>query len=61
MDGKFSMHIDLGNDAMRTSRHVAAALHELATKIERHGIMNTPRKIMDVNGNTVGEWHLEPM
>jgi hypothetical protein len=57
---KFTLEIDLGNDAMQTGSDVAAALRRLAVKLSDslfdegadHG------RIMDLNGNKVGTWEV---
>lgn len=54
--GKFSMRITLGNDAMQTPEHVAAALCHAAGRILRG---EDGGKVMDDNGNSVGVWNLE--
>lgn len=59
---KFTLEIDLGNDAMQTSAHVADALRLLSRKIQLGGraLMDTEDygKIMDDNGNSVGRWEV---
>jgi hypothetical protein len=55
----FTLQITLGNDAMRTPRHVAAALRAVAKTVASHqsvGVFEQLRSIMDVNGNSVGRW-----
>lgn len=65
MDGKFTLEIDMGNDAMRTRRDLARTLKDLAEKLKTRGIKPTwaaPGKytdsggILDDNGNSVGQW-----
>lgn len=63
---KFSMTIELGNDAMQTHRHVAKALNELAERIKKAPFSKVgcepaqnEGKIRDANGNTVGKWSIE--
>jgi len=54
---RFTLEIELGNDGMRTSQHVAEALYEIAQRVyPRH---EEEGKIRDVNGNTVGGWSFE--
>jgi len=57
---RFTLTIELGNDAMLTGEDVADALDEVC-----HGINTTSPmlvgetdKIRDVNGNTVGKWEV---
>lgn len=56
------VRITLGNDAMRTSSDVAAALRKVASRLEENGyledeeIQSLVRGIMDRNDSTVGEW-----
>ena len=50
---KFTLEIEMGNDAMRTPLQVSAAIGIVRTAIaagRSDGI------IRDVNGNTVGRW-----
>ena len=54
MYSKFDLHIDLGNEAMRSGLDVAAALREVADKIERD--LEATGAIRDANGNTVGKY-----
>ena len=52
---KFTLHIELGNDAMQTATDVAGALRIVETQLcagKEFG------KILDVNGNSVGRWSL---
>jgi hypothetical protein len=57
MNGKFTVTIELGNDAMRTRKAVARTLGLVADNMvqtrEKSG------RIRDTNGNTVGEWKFE--
>lgn len=65
---KFSLEIDLVNDAMDSSEELADALRRIATRIHdakyveqlngEEGQDDITRGIMDANGNTVGEWTL---
>lgn len=54
MNGKFTVTIELGNDAMRTKAHLSTALKSVALLVPKQesGI------IRDINGNKVGEWAL---
>jgi hypothetical protein len=60
---KFILEIETGNDAMRTSRDISTALNQVALLIRGDSLhylkMMSPKKIMDVNGNTIGTWSLE--
>ena len=51
--GRFRLVIDLGNDEMRTRKHIAGALRSVAYKLENG---HESGKIRDENGNTVGEF-----
>lgn len=58
---KFKLEIELGNDAMCTSRDVANALLEVARKLgsaETHLRLEASARIKDDNGNKVGEWEV---
>lgn len=55
----FTITIRLGNDAMQTTENVAAALEKTAEKIRDY--QDPPAageggRVMDVNGQSVGEW-----
>jgi hypothetical protein len=56
----FILEIELGNDGMQTSAHIAAALTKVVKQLTNvamaKGIIV---KIMDVNGNSVGRWGYE--
>ena len=55
----FTLTIELGNDAMQNASDVARALRKLAGKIDlREFDKIDGGKIMDVNGNSVGEWEV---
>lgn len=57
---KFTLIINIGNDAMSTPDDVADALERVAEKIRRCNIeqdFNGP--IMDLNGNKVGVWGID--
>jgi hypothetical protein len=58
---KFTLTIELGNDAMQKRSHVAKALRDAAKEVVSSPatVRNEGRKIRDVNGNTVGEWKFE--
>ena len=53
---KFTLEIELGNDAMRTANDVANALDRIADEVLFVGL--TGRAIRDTNGNTVGKWEV---
>lgn len=54
-DRVFTMKIELGNDSMRTHRHVAQALRVVADRLLR---ADTTGSIRDDNGNTVGRFSI---
>ncbi len=54
---KFMLEIILGNDVMRTADDVVEALDGVTSKLEE-GMLGAT--IVDVNGNTVGFYELEP-
>ena len=58
---KFSVEIDLGNDAMRSELDLADALARIAKQIKFYSACHiaTDGKVKDVNGNTVGRWKTE--
>ena len=59
---KFVLRIDLGNDAMQTRADIEEVLRKLGKNL---AYMSDPPedgdegKIQDINGNTVGEWHVD--
>ena len=59
---KFTLEIELGNDAMRTTDDIATALREIATNIDKEPPQNPIKRfagshpILDVNGNSVGSF-----
>lgn len=64
---EFVLRIQIGNDDMEQSVHVARALRAVATRMEEKGYLEDimeegpkslpfTRGIKDSNGNTVGEW-----
>ena len=55
---KFSLEIELGNDAMLTARDVAWALLSVSQSLMDKG-WHAPQKIRDENGNTVGRISVE--
>ena len=56
--GTFTLEITLGNDAMQTPQDVAAALRELANRLDALAGSDDEQRIRDANGNTVGRWTL---
>ena len=55
---KFTLDIDLGNDAMQTADDVAEALRRVAKRLEADRDLSSGL-IRDLNGNTVGVWVAE--
>ena len=53
MMGKFTVEIDVGNDAMRTRHDIAQALLELAAKLVSNTYVEA-LPVKDSNGKTVG-------
>lgn len=54
---KFVLIIELGNAGMTNSQQVAEALRKTADKVQHARVRSHEGgKIMDVNGNSVGEW-----
>jgi hypothetical protein len=56
MDGTFKLEIELGNDDMQTSDHIAEALRNVADQLDRGA---PGGRIVDENGNTVGRYEVE--
>ena len=52
--GTFTVKIETGNDAMRSPQNVAAALVRIAAHLHAG---KDSGKILDVNGNSVGEFY----
>lgn len=58
----FFVRIEMGNDGMSTSQHVAWALNDISRRIESNKYLEDPefeeltRGVKDNNGNTVGSW-----
>lgn len=62
MADKFTLTINLGNEAMQTPQDIAEALREVVRRLDLHSLQGTEPitgKIRDLNGNTVGEWKIE--
>lgn len=53
MGKKFTLTINLGNEAMQTGEDVAEAVALAVYSIEQQ---EGPGRIYDANGNQVGEW-----
>lgn len=56
---KFTLSIDLGNQAMRTPADVARALRQAAERVEKYLGSPVNMVIKDDNGNKVGTWRIE--
>lgn len=52
---RFMLNIDMRNVAMRSDEDVAAAIHEVARKVEESSQSGIVR---DANGNTVGSYEV---
>jgi hypothetical protein len=52
---EFNVSIELGNDTMQTTEHVADALDRIA-KVLRTGGSVQKGRVRDLNGNHVGSW-----
>ena len=55
---RFQLNLQLGNDKMRTSHHVAQALRKVAAILEAGHAHpeEDEKKILDINGNSCGKW-----
>jgi hypothetical protein len=59
---RFTLYIDLVNEAMDNYEDVCNALIDVARRIRKNGYFFTSdisRKVLDENGNTVGYWAVE--
>jgi hypothetical protein len=59
---QFTLKINLGNDAMITGYDIAGALRDIADKVNDNEDMREftgQKRIMDINGNTVGSWQVK--
>ena|SRR5699024_2034452 len=56
---KFTLEIDLGNDAMMSADHLIDALTQLAERLGCIEYGKTTGKIQDRNGRSVGKWELK--
>ena len=57
----FILKIELGNDMMSSSLHVADALRKVADRLNRVDYpldMPMTKGVKDANGNTVGSWEI---
>lgn len=53
----FKLVLSLGNDAMQTRNNVATALRKVAARLEKASFTDDQsHKILDKNGNSVGQW-----
>lgn len=60
---KFTLEIELGNDAMQRFGHIARALRRTANKLDEYPVtsalcVDPGFAIKDENGNTVGKWEV---
>ena len=57
---KFTLEIELGNEAMQTPQDVATAVFDAARAMRNHSDIECPaiHQIRDSNGNTVGSWRV---
>ena len=54
---KFTLEIELGNDAMQSPYDVAKALQVIAEDLRRNGFADEGTGVIrDANGNRVGTW-----
>lgn len=52
---EFTLRIEMGNAAMKTPEDVAESLRAVANRLD-YGMDRQSGKILDYNGNKVGEW-----
>jgi hypothetical protein len=60
---RFTLEIELGNDAMQTGYNVARAMREASNHVAelvKKDLPGAEGRIRDVNGNTVGKWQVLP-
>lgn len=60
---KFKLEVELGNEAMQNLSDVASALERVAERLHEMKMFNLSSnglrgKIMDQNGNSVGNWEV---
>lgn len=63
MIGKFSLTIEVGNDAVMNPDDIGVTLVKVAYKLRDESLpANAPHdgKILDINGNTVGSFSWRP-
>lgn len=53
---KFTLEINLGNEAMADEYDLAQALEKVAAKLRTYGLVGA--SIQDGNGNTIGRWEI---
>lgn len=56
---KFTLEIELGNEAMRTGRDVSGLLEGIARGLATDLVPDEPVKLYDANGNTIGSWQVK--
>lgn len=64
MRKRFTLELELGNDAMKSAADIAEALLKTAAHVvevigDKDPKPAHSRSIHDVNGNTVGAWNIE--
>jgi len=57
---RFELHIELGNDRMKTISDIVRALKKTAEKVAVYAkpLLGEGGRIMDENGNSVGHWEI---
>lgn len=55
---RFVLTIELGNEGMQSSEHVADRLRAVAGRLDLHGFADAWPAVLDLNGNTVGGWEV---
>lgn len=57
---KLVLHIEFGNDAMKTYNDAAKSLEQTAKKLRDYARVTAGEggRIMDKNGNSVGRWDI---
>jgi hypothetical protein len=57
---KFTLTINLGNEAIRTAEEVAERLRDIARRVDSctFDVPEGPYHIRDINGNRVGSWEV---
>ena len=59
---QFILKINLGNEAMLTGYDIAGALRDIADKVNDNENMREfsgEKRILDINGNSVGTWSVK--